>query len=325
MLKEIVSERKEQRQWPVNLNPDEKKIFEHELQRQLAAVHLLQLSKAFLLKDVVFRFPKFYDALSLKTRLPFFSRLKRIALLFLKGQRIKKGIWITDSWSLGYFHWLSDALPRLWAAKNHFDGHVVLLPSAYRRLGFVRESLDLLEIPFTYFNAKRKLGVDDLLIPGHVTETGHFNSEVMGQLRNFFLTKAGNANQFRKLFLSRRKAETRRLLNENEFEQLTAEYGFQTVFLEDMTFLQQIRLLNEASVIIGVHGAGLTNMLFMNPGTRMVELRRKEDSHNNCFFALASALDIQYYYLSCDATGSNTQTADFTANLQQARKLLSTL
>jgi len=65
--------------------------------------------------------------------------------------------------------------------------------------------------------------------------------------------------------------------------------------------------------LIGIHGAGLTNILFMPKGASVLELRRKDDSHNNCYFSLASALELNYFYQLCEVDNENivTQVNDF--------------
>ena len=39
------------------------------------------------------------------------------------------------------------------------------------------------------------------------------------------------------------------------------------VRFESMTFAEQLKEVRQASVLIGVHGAGLTHLLFMSPGS----------------------------------------------------------
>jgi capsular polysaccharide biosynthesis protein len=60
-----------------------------------------------------------------------------------------------------------------------------------------------------------------------------------------------------------------------------------------------------ADVLAANHGAGLTNMLFMKPGSRVLELRYEHDNHNNCFFALANTLAVSYHYQLTKAKSDN--------------------
>lgn len=55
-------------------------------------------------------------------------------------------------------------------------------------------------------------------------------------------------------------------------------------------------------------------MLFMPDGTKVIEFRKKNDDHNNCYFSLASALNLKYYYMLCEPV-NETEDA-YTANIK---------
>ena len=48
--------------------------------------------------------------------------------------------------------------------------------------------------------------------------------------------------------------------------------GFETVTLDGRTVSEQAQLIAEASIIVGLHGAALTNLVFGAPGTIVVEM-----------------------------------------------------
>ena len=48
--------------------------------------------------------------------------------------------------------------------------------------------------------------------------------------------------------------------------------GFKVVCLEGCSFAEQVGLFASASVIVAMHGAGLTNLVFASPGTQVIEL-----------------------------------------------------
>ena len=93
----------------------------------------------------------------------------------------------------------------------------------------------------------------------------------------------------------------RKIVNENECVELLRSYGFRILILEDYEFYEQVRLCLAAKHMVSNHGAGLTNMLFMRAGSSVLELRKKNDFSNNCYFSLASALDHRYFYQLCDS------------------------
>jgi capsular polysaccharide biosynthesis protein len=72
--------------------------------------------------------------------------------------------------------------------------------------------------------------------------------------------------------------------------------------MEDLTLQKQIELAYQARVIIGIHGGGLANICWMNLKKKnvLIELRDQNDDHNNCYFNLANALNINYFYLKLD-------------------------
>ena len=71
-----------------------------------------------------------------------------------------------------------------------------------------------------------------------------------------------------------RKGPTRKIHNVEQVKALLARYDFETVYLEGMKVAEQIMLFQSAEFVIGVHGAGLANLLFCEPGTNVIELMR---------------------------------------------------
>lgn len=47
---------------------------------------------------------------------------------------------------------------------------------------------------------------------------------------------------------------------------------FKAVMLENLSFYEQIKYFNNAKLIIGIHGAGLANVLFCNKGATLLEI-----------------------------------------------------
>lgn len=129
-----------------------------------------------------------------------------------------------------------------------------------------------------------KLGIpESSLIDTRARDTGyHAESVVVGNnqdwyfpspydielLRNKFCLKE-NVKPYRKLYLSR--SGRRQVKNEAEVREVLKEFDFE--ILEDVsrTVDEQIRLFAEAAVVVGPHGAGFTNLLWCQPGTKVLE------------------------------------------------------
>lgn len=68
-----------------------------------------------------------------------------------------------------------------------------------------------------------------------------------------------------------REIKARRLLNEDELYKPLKELGFSTYVLDHMTFEEQIRLFRSSEIITGLHGAGMSWLIFCHPGTYLLE------------------------------------------------------
>lgn len=83
----------------------------------------------------------------------------------------------------------------------------------------------------------------------------------------------GTGRRPRLLIISRRR--TRLLLNLDAVVRAAEEVGFEAVVNESdvaNSIAQVGRLINSCDVLLGVHGAGLTNMMFLPPGATMVQV-----------------------------------------------------
>jgi capsular polysaccharide biosynthesis protein len=92
-----------------------------------------------------------------------------------------------------------------------------------------------------------------------------------------------NFGESKAIYISRVKSE-RSPANEIEFvERLRRETEIYVIEAESMSFLGQVSLFGTAKAVIGVHGAGLTNQVWMKPGSKVLELFDR--SYSNPVFA----------------------------------------
>ena len=98
------------------------------------------------------------------------------------------------------------------------------------------------------------------------------------------------------LYVSRNDARNRRLLNEDAVMSRLEPLGFRKVTMTGLRVADQAALFRNARVIITPHGSGLTNMVFSNPVTVVIELFQPAYL-NSCYWAIADFLQIDYYAL----------------------------
>jgi len=69
-----------------------------------------------------------------------------------------------------------------------------------------------------------------------------------------------------RIYLSRGKG-ARSLANEDEVAAFLQSEGFTVVACEGLSICEQAAMLARARVVVGLHGAALTNIVFCQPGT----------------------------------------------------------
>jgi capsular polysaccharide biosynthesis protein len=71
-----------------------------------------------------------------------------------------------------------------------------------------------------------------------------------------------------------------------------------------MSFEEQVNAMKGAEVIVGAHGAGLTNMVFTKQA-RVLEVFPADHIVPNCYDHLAERCGHEYYWLVAGRLGSN--------------------
>ncbi|CAF1017203.1 unnamed protein product [Brachionus calyciflorus] len=72
------------------------------------------------------------------------------------------------------------------------------------------------------------------------------------------------------------KRKNRLIVNQNELEEFLkqkfGEYNVDVVYFEELSFIQQVEKVTKAKLLIGVHGAGLTNSIFLPTLSTVIEI-----------------------------------------------------
>jgi len=332
-VKTIYPETIAKRKLPVNFNKGDLALFDHELQRAIPQSRLLNFkdirvsSEGLLFKGTrilaeSFAFPEHLQEWKLRSVVKFFVT----NYVLRHGRRVENEVlWITDYWSKGYFHWLADALTRLYVARDRINDVPLLLPAGYEQLDYVRPSLEAFGVgQVDFIRPGEVLECRSLLMPSHTAPSGHYNEEIIRGVREVLLSAYGDSDQGEKIYISRRHAAKRRIVNEDEITRVLSAFGFQTIYAEELSFAQQVQVCSRARYIVSNHGAGLTNMLFMPEAGSVLELRHREDRINNCYFTLSSALNLNYFYQTCRPAneGPDPHTADLVVDSDELEKNL---
>jgi len=103
----------------------------------------------------------------------------------------------------------------------------------------------------------------------------------------------GAATKAKRVFVSRKLARTRCAINESEAIDIASAFGFEAVCLEELDFCSQVVMFLQAEAVIGLHGAGLTHLIFLQAGSHVVECFPSGGAPN-AFQNLARGLGLKF-------------------------------
>jgi len=203
---------------------------------------------------------------------------------------------------------MTDVLGRIFIIDKQIQKNPILLPSEFKNHNFIVETLEILEIPYKLFEVDKKYIINNLVLPSRTAEVGNYNKnfihEISNQLVKSRTINSGNEN-IKKIWLSRENQSRRRLKNENELIDFLSSNGYTCIHPDKLKVSEQINLFKNAESIVSIHGAALTNIMFMNKNSKVLEIRNNRDLKNNSFFTLASEFEIEYFYFLAESFSNN--------------------
>jgi capsular polysaccharide biosynthesis protein len=96
------------------------------------------------------------------------------------------------------------------------------------------------------------------------------------------------------IYVTRTDTRHRAAINEPELIELLRDEGVHIAAAGALDFSEQVNLFRCARVVIGLHGAGLSNLVFCQEGTLLYELIPGHYA-NPCFNRLAQACELDYW------------------------------
>ena len=230
----------------------------------------------------------------------------------------------------GYFSWFTSNLPRLIQIHEQFPQAILLLPEEILQMKFVNQSLALFpNLKIIEVKKSHHLFIRNYAFAQVKPWTSQFLLSELEQVRKIcfdFLDKHYNSTfQSNLLYISRRKAKRRTITNETEVEEYLANKGFISVCYEDLSVFDQMALTRQARVLVSLHGAGLTNTIFMTSGNSVLELTPIPDKNYQFrfpFWRICDLLNINYSVQFCktvDKGEEDIYTRDVTVDMTEFR------
>lgn len=303
----------EKRQKPINLEQKHSHLFEHEYEKKINNSKVFIEKNLYITNKNIFNLKKlkFYisDTYMNKPTIKNFIKLFiQFIVSFKKPKdKLESGVWIINNKSENYFHWMTEALTRVLSFNKIDESSTILLPENFKKLEFVSKTLDSLNVDYKFYSNNYLLKVKTLFLTSHTAPAGNYNSKIISNL-HFKLNEGHSTTKKRRLWLSRKYSDRRFLLNEDSIVHILEKFEIEVFYPEMHSYSEQVKKYREAEFIGGMHGAALTNMLYMKKSSNVLELRDVNDSHNNCYYSLSASLKINFYYLLCksDQNGNSS-------------------
>ncbi|MET4106914.1 glycosyltransferase family 61 protein [Hymenobacter sp. UYP22] len=315
---------------PVNINAMTEEVAAHYKNmvsiapKSIAALHLYTVANAYVSwHGAMFRDLRLFKP-EMSPDVDGFFRDSFLLKQWLQPKKIRRydeAALVHDIWSAqNYYHWLVESLPRLLVLRKYYPTIGLLVPEPTP--SFIKITASLLGFEKLIPIKKDEIAqVQSLIVPEKrrylemaledtTNKPGEFSlSTVRDELMQHLDTPS--RLPYRRIYVSRAKQKVRRVSNEAAVEQVLKKHGFETVFFEDLSIQQQMELMRETAIMVGLHGANLTNLMFLQPEAKVVELINLDSEKYLFYFFLASYFNISYYAATCrSATGAVNNQVD---------------
>ncbi len=218
---------------------------------------------------------------------------------------------LINYWSHLYFHWVLESLTQLEALEYYSqktgEKPILIIDKdppqwkidSLKLMGYSKEDCR----QWNGYRAK----VNKLVVCSKRREGGRVSVRACHWLRERALSNINSNDPLKiplseNIFISRRKAKSRYILNEEEVINLLSPMGFIPYVLEDIDWHDQVRLFSQAKIIVAPHGAGLCNMVFSQKAT-IIEIFSQKISHG--LYTVAQGLGFKYGCMFCESKNEN--------------------
>jgi capsular polysaccharide biosynthesis protein len=224
------------------------------------------------------------------------SEDKLFAPILLPPGRKLDGAWtsLASNWGDGrnYYHWITDNLTRLRVRDELPEKTRVLLPR--HTAPYILETLGMLGITgICEAPADSCVRPERYYFCSPTALTGVWNplgfDWLRERFRKFFAAPVGPP-----VFLTRRGA-SRVPDRLGEIERIFEGAGFEIVDCGALSVREQIARTSAATAVAGLHGAAMTNLLWLQPGTPVLELFQP-GYLNGCYEQIAFQGRLDYHF-----------------------------
>ena len=187
-----------------------------------------------------------------------------------------------EPWYGNFYHWLIWCAPRLLLLHRTLGISNFYFPLGASRYPFIVQTMALLglnsdaivEVPVGSHQAQTVVAVQDFvphssvysLIAKCAVDASPFGLE-HNTVRGYYLTRGDDVSN------------PRELANEDQIVEICRLQGLIALNPASLTLAEQIRLFSATSLLVGIHGAALSNMVWLPKGSHVLEIMVDDAQH----------------------------------------------
>lgn len=194
-----------------------------------------------------------------------------------------------------YYHFLIETLPRLLHVHDVQPEALPVFGSSLPR--YVVEALDASGLPQPTIRL-HPLTSDSLFLCDP-SPFGWPHPSNVRRLAKLATTVAPHIKQTGTVYVPR-LGSSRTLADESALIDEFSDQGATVARLDQMTWVEQVELFRSSERVIAPHGAGLANMVFMKPGSQVIELTTGT-WWNPCFRDIAAIVGLEHHLIHLPA------------------------
>ncbi len=267
-----------------------------------------------------------------------FKKMHRSNKSNLKTLNIESAAPFLDACASNYAHWLTEVLPRIavfCTIEQYIDVPIIVDSGLHPN---IIESLELivgLDREIIYQEKNMAISVKTLYmtsVTGYVPfgkrnielesrSHGMFSPQCLELLKKKVLSYADRVSfgsEHKRIYF-RRNSHSRNIVNLKEVERLILKNGYVLINPEELSFIQQVALINRSNAIVGTSGAAMANLIFAPSCTRCTILISKMKDMIYWYWqnmAISTEKEVHYVLGDADTRLDNGINANFKINLK---------
>lgn len=256
------------------------------------------------------------------------------------SQNISEGIFMVGFASYNYYHMTVEIMSRLRYVDSieEYRNFPIIVDEIVLKIPQYKELLDKINVHkhrIITIGQSENAVVENLIVPSYNTwmpinvkrremiRTSDFliAKSALENIRSCLPEPKGEADKY--IFISRKNLTATRLGNEAEIVKLFKKSGFDIVYTENLSYLEQVKLFQKAKCVVATSGAALTNILYCRKNTDVVCIIPEEYKFY-MYSTIAYLLELNPIFLNAEVTLKTVYTASdiFELNVEYCKRFL---